>query len=334
MSLKGPQSVRHASIIGTGSYLPERVVPNSELEPLLHTTDTWIREKIGIKERRYAAKNQGASDLALPATQAALTRAGLLPTDLDAIIFATSTSEYQAPGSGVLLQNKLGCCQIPAFDIRNTSPGFLFSLELASGLLSTQRYKNILVVAAECHSRVLDFSEKGRMMSVIFGDGAGAVILQATQENTGLIDFVLHSDGLHAQKLWYPGVHSLQAAAEPVSDYLFPQMDGRFVFENAVSDMSNAAEQLLTRNNLKLTDIDLVLSHQANLRIIKAIQKRLQLSDEKVPHNIERVGNTSSASIPILYDELVQSGRIKPGLTLLAMSFGSGFSWGAALIKT
>jgi 3-oxoacyl-[acyl-carrier-protein] synthase-3 len=324
-----PQRIHFARLIATGSALPERVVSNEELATQFATSDEWIRDKIGIFERRYAADNQGVSDLATQAAQKALAQAAMSATDLDAIILATATPEYSAPGSGVLVQNKLGCRTIPAFDVHNTSPGFLFSLDLADGLLQSGRYQTLLVIGAEVHSRVLDFSDAGRMMSVIFGDGAGCVILQSHPAPIGLIDFVLHSDGQHFNKLWHPGKEAFGSPKDTT-----PQMDGRFVFENAVNCMTTAVQELLTRNKLKTDDIDLALSHQANLRIIKAIQTQLQLTEAQVPHNIERVGNTSSASIPILMDELMRAGTIKPGMQIVLMSFGSGFSWGAALLRT
>lgn len=310
----------HSKIIATGSHLPERVVPNDELAQKMTTTDAWIQEKIGIKTRHYASTGQTVSELAAHAAQNALHQAGLEASDLDAILFATSTPEHKAPGSGVLLQNLLGCSNIPAFDVRNTSPGFLFALDLADGLIRSQRYKTVLVVGSEIHSRHLDFSDDGRLMSVIFGDGAGCMILQGTSEDVGLHDFVLHSDGQYADKLgWYDAA---------------PTMDGRHVFANAVEDMSQACIELLVRNRLNVSDIDLVIGHQANSNILKALSGKLNLTPEQMPHNIERVGNTSSASIPILFDELWREQKIKPGQKLLFTSFGSGYSWGSCFITT
>lgn len=315
-----------AKIIASGSYLPHRVVTNAELVTLMPATSAlWIEEKIGIRERRFADLGQGVSDLALLASRAALTQADLNPSDIDAIVFATATPDYHAPGSGVLLQNKLGCRAIPAFDVHNTSPGFLYSLDLADGLLQTGRYQTVLVVGAEVHSTGLDFSNRGRMMSVIFGDGAGCFVLRAEKGDSGLRDFVLHSDGRHFNKLWCESPFGKTMR-------VYPQMDGRFVFENAVSCMSSAVKELLVKNKMGVGDVDWFLSHQANLRIIEAIGKNLNLKTQNVPHNIEKYGNTSSAAIPILFDELSRAGKFQPGQKIVMMSFGSGFCWGAGLM--
>lgn len=328
----------HATVLATGSALPDTVVTNADLATRFTTSDAWIRDKIGIHERRYAAAGQGVSDLALIAARQALAQAGLKPTDLDAILFATATPEYHAPGSGVLLQHKLGCRDIPAFDVRNTSPGFLYALELACGLIAMRRYRTVLVTGAEVHSTGLDFSERGRMMSVIFGDGAGCFILRATREKKGFLDFKLYSDGRFYDKLWCEGPSSLKnprVSVEQIAQGIFfPQMNGRVVFENAVNRMGAAVKELLDANHLTKDEIDLYLCHQANLRIIETLVKNLGVPPEKVPHNIEKYGNTSSASIPILYNELTQAGRIRPGEKILLVSFGAGFCWGAGLLQT
>lgn len=327
-----------SQILSSGSYLPSRIVTNHELAQMFNTSDAWIQEKIGIKERRFAKQGEGVSDMAAQAAQKALQKVSLTAKDIDAIVFATSTPDYNAPGSGVLLQKKLRCREIPAFDIRNTSPGFLYSLDLADGLIQSDRYKTVLVVGAEVHSTGLDFSDEGRLMTVIFGDGCGCFLLQASHEKKGLQDFVLHSDGSYFDKLWCEGPSSLRnprVSKEQIEEGVFyPKMDGRLVFQNAVEKMSSSIQKLLKKNQLKASDIDLFLSHQANLRIIKEIQKKFSLPDEKVPHNIEKYGNTSSASIPILYDELFEAGKIKTGQKIVMMSFGSGFCWGAGLIQT
>lgn len=325
----------NATVIATGSYLPARIVTNDELAARFATSDSWIREKIGIQERRYAEANEGVSDMAVKAAHAALSDAGLKASDIDAIVFATATPDYHAPGSGALLQYKLGCRDIPAFDVRNTSPGFLFSLDLADGLIKSGRYKTVLVVGAEVHSTALDFSDKGRMMSVIFGDGCGCFILRASDTTRGLCDFILHTDGTHAKSLWCEGPSSLRnprVSADQIADgVFFPRMDGRVVFEHAVKDMTAAVTELLERNNLIVPDVDWILTHQANLRIIETIRDALGVATERMPHNIEVYGNTSSASIPILADELKRSGKILPGQTIVLTSFGAGFCWGAGL---
>lgn len=321
-------------LLATGSSLPERVVPNSELAQRMQTSDQWIQEKIGIKERRYAASGEGVSDLAFKAAQAALSKAGLLPKDIDVILFATSTPEYQAPGSGILLQHKLGCREIPAFDIRNTSPGFLYALDLADGLLSTNRYQTALVVGAEVHSTGLDFSDRGRLMSVIFGDGAGCVLLKSGS-GKGLVDSLLYSNGKDFDKLWCESPSSLKSprvsAHEIQQGSIYPQMDGRAVFKAAVHNMSDAIKKILVKNKMNVADVSWLVSHQANLRIIESIGIELNLPQEQVPTIIEKYGNLSSASIPVLMDEMQAQEKLKPGDRLLLTSFGSGFSWGAAL---
>ena len=323
-------------IAGTGSYLPERIVTNLELSKMFSTSDEWIREKIGIKERRFAQKGEGPSHLAARATQKALKAANLQAKDIDAIVFATNTPEHQAPGSGALLQDQLGFRNIPAFDIRNTSPGFLYALDLADGLIKSERYKNVLVVGSEVHSTSLDFSDAGRLMSVIFGDGAGCVILSASDQDKGLRDFKLYSEGKYYNQLWCDCPSSLEEKKTQLetteTGKFYPQMDGRVVFKNAVNNMTEAVKNLLISNAINVADIDFFLSHQANIRIIEKIGENLNLESAQVPTHIDRYGNTSSASIPILLDESVRNKQITSGSKLVAMSFGAGFCWGACLI--
>lgn len=325
-------------LIATGSYLPQRVVTNADLAVLFPTSDEWIRKKTGIKERRFAASGEGVSDMACVATKAALKRAGLKAQDIDAIVFSTSTPDYHAPGSGILLQHKLGCRPIPAFDVRNTSPGFLYSLELADGLIRTGRYATVLVVGAEVHSTGLDFTERGRKMAVIFGDGCGCFLLRASREERGLKDFVLRSDGAHAKDLWCEAPSSLKNPRVTAEDIalgtVYPKMNGKVVFEHAVRHMGEATLELLKRNSLRLEDVDLLIPHQANLRVIETLRDSMKLSADKVPHNIENIGNTSSASIPILFDELVADGTVRDSQKIVLAAFGAGFCWGAALLET
>lgn len=327
----------HASITGTGSFLPPRVVTNAELAQKFNTSDQWIRSKIGIEERRYVEEGVGTSDLAVEAARRALKMASKKAADLDCLIMATSTPDYQSPGSGVLALKKLGCHKIPAFDIHNTSPGFLFALELGDQLIRSGKYQCILVVAAEVHSTGLDFTDRGRMMSVIFGDGAGAVILEPTEGGHGILTTRLHSDGAHYNKLWCEAPASLyhpRITHEMIDQgKIYPTMDGPFIFENAVNLMSLVSREVLVEQNVTADQIQHVLPHQANLRIIEAIASRLEVPMKKVGHNIERYGNTSSASIPILLDEYVRTNKIEDDDLVLMMSFGSGFSWGAGLIR-
>lgn len=330
--------IHHRSrITGTGSSLPPKIVTNQDLSKFFKTSDQWIQEKIGIRERRYVEKGVGASDLALEAAKQALKTAKREPKDIDCILFATATPDYDAPGAGTLLQNKLGCSKIPAFDIRNTSPGFLFSLEIGDQMIRSGKYQCILVVAAEVHSTGLDFSERGKLMTVIFGDGAGAIILEPTESECGIITTKLRCDGTHYNKLW---------CEAPASKYhpritknmidegkIYPTMDGKFIFEEALRSMSLVCEEVLAEQGLSINDIHHVIPHQANLRIIEAMAKHLECPMSKVHTTIQKYGNTSAASIPITLDEAIRSFKIKQNELILMTSFGSGFSWGAGLIR-
>lgn len=326
----------YSKILSTGSYVPSRVVTNKELSEKFNTSDKWITEKIGIKERRFAAPGEGVSDLALKAAVKALEKGNIGPQEIDAIIFATSTSDFHAPGSGVILQNKLGCKQIPAFDVRNTSPGFIYSLELADSLIQSQKYQKVLVVGAEVHSTGLDFSDNGRLMSVIFGDGAGCFLLERS-DSPGILTTKLHSNGKHFDKLWCEGPSSLRnprVSKEQIDQGIFyPKMDGRFVFQNAVELMSNSLLEVCTLNKTALSQIHHFVLHQANKRILQNIQEKLNLPSEKFHANIQKYGNTSSASIPILFDELIENKTIKKDELIALASFGSGFCWGSVLLN-
>ncbi len=330
-------SHHRSQITGTGSHLPTRIVPNQELEKLLNTTGAWIKEKIGIEERRFAAIGEGPSDLAVKAAEEALKAANKKSTDVDCILFATSTSDYCAPGSGVLLQKKLGCHRIPAFDINNTSPGFLFALEMGDNFIKSGKYACILVVGAEVHSTALDMTSRGRMMSVIFGDGAGAVVLEPTEAPHGILSTRLHSDGSHFDKLWCEAPASVlnpRITPELVAEgRASPTMDGRYVFSHAVDYMSLVCEEILIEQEFAAKDLDWVVPHQANLRIIEEIATRLQVPMKKVVTTIQKTGNTSAASIPVALDSAVRAGKITKGNLLLLTSFGSGFSWGAGLVR-
>jgi 3-oxoacyl-[acyl-carrier-protein] synthase III len=327
----------NSQIIATGSYFPKKLVTNHDLAKLFTTSDEWIREKTGIEQRYFAAPGEGASDLALKAAQKALKAGNLSADDIDAIIFSTSSPDYQAPGSGILLQNKLGAKKIPAYDIRNTSPGFLCALDLADGLIKTNRYKNVLTVCAEVHSTALDFTDRGRLMAVIFGDGAGAAIIQATNDDKGLKDFIMHSDGKDFNKLWCEGPSSLRSprvTKEQIDAGIFhPKMDGRYVYEHAVKNMTAVVKELLIKNKMGIDDIDLFLFHQANKNILEVVRKNLNLDVSKTPSNLAKSGNTNSATIPILLDELWIDGKIHAGQKIILTSFGSGFSWGSCLIE-
>lgn len=329
--------LHYSQIIATGSYVPPRVVTNKDLESLLETTDSWIQTKIGINERRYANMGVGASDLAVQASQKALEQAGLTAGDIDCIVVATSTPDYKSPGIGVMIQHKLGCHKIPAFDVHNTSPGFLFALDLADGLIKSQKYETILVVGAEVHSTALDMTPRGRLMSVIFGDGAGAVILKPTETPHHVLALKLHSDGTYVDKLWCEAPGSSfnpWVSAELINQgRTSPTMDGRHVFEHAVQYMGLACEEILISQQISPAQVSWFIPHQANLRIIETIGKRLNISLDKVALTIQKYGNTSAASIPLTLDEYVRSNKIKKNDIILMASFGSGYSWGAALVR-
>ncbi len=327
----------HSLITGTGSYLPPNIVANSDLAKKFNTSDEWIRKKTGIQARRYVDEGVGSSDLAVEASRKALHAAGKKAGDVDCILAATSTPDFNSPGIGVLIQQKLACHRVPAYDIHNTSPGFLFALELGDSLIRCGKYQCVLVVGAEVHSTGLDFTDRGRLMTVIFGDGAGAVVLEPTEGNHGLLSTRLHSDGFFYDKLWCEGPSSLKhprLTSRMIDEgKIFPTMEGSLVFENAVNLMSLVCEEILVEKNISAQELQHVLPHQANLRVIEAVAERLNVPMTKVHHNIEHYGNTSSASIPILLDEKVRSKVIQEGDLILMTSFGSGFSWGGGLIR-
>jgi 3-oxoacyl-[acyl-carrier-protein] synthase-3 len=348
-----------AFIKGIGYFVPENVVTNIDLERHMDTSDEWIQERTGIVERRYATRHkQTTSTLGTEAARKALDNAGMSPHDLDMIIFATLSPDYYFPGSGVLLQRQLGIHrdEIPAIDIRNQCSGFVYGLSIANAFIKSGVYKNILLVGAEVHSMGLDFSTRGRNVTVIFGDGAGAVIIGATDEpNRGILDVRIHANGEFAEELAMinPGAHSGVHAEDPsmygyeVAEYgssfvtpkmmeegmLFPNMNGQLVFKNAVVKFPEVINEVLHNCNLKSTDIDLLVCHQANLRISQFIQKSMHLRDDQVWNNIQRYGNTTAASIPIALSEAVEAGKVKKGDLVCLAAFGSGFTWGAALIR-
>lgn len=330
-------------IAGVGYAVPDRVVTNAELASRFNTSDEWIREKIGIRERRFVSPGEGTSDLAVRAAREALKKAHWQPHDVEAIVIATSTPDYAVPGAGVLVQDKLGCRPIPAFDIHNSSPGFLFAMETATALLESCRYRKLLVIGAEVHSTGLDFSDRGRMMSVIFGDGAGAFALErmdaapSSSRRLSSIPTLLYSDGKYFDKLWCEAPASLyhpRLTREMIAaGRIYPTMDGPFIFKEAVAKMSAACEALLEANRICVDDLDWVVPHQANLRIIEALGEKLHVPREKIVTTIDRFGNLSAASIPVAFACAEEDGRLKRGDLVLCPSFGSGLSWGAMLIE-
>jgi 3-oxoacyl-[acyl-carrier-protein] synthase III len=355
--------MKKSKIAGIGYYVPQNVVTNHDLSAVMDTNDEWIQERTGIKERRYGTKHkETTTTMAAEATKIACQRAGITPSDLDFIIFATLSPDYYFPGCGVLLQRELGITkgEIGALDIRNQCSGFIYALSVADQFIKTGMYRNILVVGSEMHSMGLDFSTRGRNVTVIFGDGAGAVVLQPTEkEGQGILTTKLHSDGTYAEKLAFisPGAHGgyhNDRLEEPI-DYGFPptntfgglfltdkiyqngeyypNMEGQFVFKLAVQKFPEVIMEALTEAGLTPADIHMLIPHQANLRISQFVQKVLKLNDDQVWNNIQKYGNTTAASVPIALCEAWESGKIKEGDLVCLAAFGSGFTWGSALIR-
>ena len=328
-----------SKIIGVGMYVPENVVTNNDLSKIMDTTDEWIMERTGIKERRFFEEGKDTvSSMAVEATKIALERAGKKAEDVDLIVFATLSSDYNFPGSGVLLQRKLPFRNIGALDIRTQCSGFLYALSVADQFIKTGMYKTILVVGSEVQSNVFELTDRGRNMSVIFGDGAGALVLEATNEpNKGILTTKLHSDGKFAEELYleHPGSRRKVRFTPDMMEKgeLLPYMNGKLVFMNALKYFPEVVREALAECNLKETDIDLLVPHQANARITQAVQKEMNLPDEKIVSNIDKYGNTTAASVPIALCEAWEQGRIKEGDLVALAAFGSGFLWASALIR-
>jgi 3-oxoacyl-[acyl-carrier-protein] synthase-3 len=326
--------------IATGFHVPERVVTNQELTEYWDTSDEWIRERSGIETRRWVERGgETASDLALEAVRKALAQADMDATDLDCIVYATLSPEHYFPGGGVFLQRKLGVTGIPALDVRNQCSGFLYGLSVADAWVRTGQYRRVLLVGAEVQSPALEYEyPEGRNMGVLFGDGAGAAILGPTDDpGRGVLGTNLFSDGRYAELLWVEGAGMNKFPWISHEDIegrtLYPRMEGREVFKHAVKRMPESMSALLAENDLQPGDIDLLIAHQANLRINEMVAKRLGLGSDQVYNNIERFGNTTAATIPIALDECARSGRLKRGDLLALTAFGAGFTWGSALIR-
>ena len=333
----------NSKIIGLGKYLPEQVVTNHDLSEMMDTNDAWIQERTGIKERRWIQKGTEDTSAVMGAKAAriAIKRSGLTPDDIDFIVFATMTPDYYFPGCGVQIQDMLGMQTVGALDIRNQCSGFVYALSVADQFIKTGMYKNILVIGSELQSRGIDVSTRGRSISVIFGDGAGAAVLTREEDTTkGILSSHLHSEGKHALELAAeaPGmgkrwVTEIIADNDPEDMSYRPYMNGQFVFKNAIRRFSEVINEGLEVNKLNVSDISMLIPHQANLRISQYIQKKFQLSDEQVFNNIQNYGNTTAASIPIALSEACEQGKIKSGDTVVLAAFGSGFTWGSVIIK-
>ncbi len=331
--------MRRSTILGTGFCVPDRVVTNDDLAATMDTSDQWIRERTGIEQRHWVREGQTSVDLALPAAQRALEAAGLEPHDLDAIVFATSSPDHFCPGNGVYLQRALGAGNLPALDIRTQCSGFVYGLSVADAWIRAGQFERILLIGQEIQSTGMDVSTAGRHTAVIFADGAGAAVLGPieTKEERGLLAFDLHSDGDYAEKLWVdaPGsmYHPRITTQQLAEGRQWLQMDGREVFRHAVTKMPESASAALAKTGHAWNDVNLLIPHQANLRISEAVQKSLRLRDDQVYNNIQRYGNTTAATIPIALDECVRSGRLKSGDLLVVTAFGSGFMWGSCVIR-
>ncbi|HWA15066.1 MAG TPA: beta-ketoacyl-ACP synthase III [Gemmatimonadales bacterium] len=325
-------------IIGTGFAVPDRIVTNNDLAAVMDTTDEWIRTRTGIQERRWVTEGTTGADLAKLASERAIVRAGIDPKSIDAIVFATSTPDHFAPGGGVFLQRLLGLQTIPALDIRNACSGFIYSLAVADGWIRSGMFRTILVVGAEIQSTGMDVSTAGRNTAVIFADGAGAMILQGNDDaSRGILAFDLQSQGDHAELLWVdsPGsmYHPRISQEHLAEGRHFLSMDGKEVFRHAVTRMPESVQTVLRKAGLTTKDIALLLPHQANLRISEMVQRNLELRDDQVYNNIQRYGNTTAATIPILLDECVEARRVKPGDIVVFTAFGAGFSWGSTVVR-
>ena len=313
-------------IAGTGSYLPAKVLSNQDLEGSVETSDEWIFSRTGIRERHIAAENEFASDLALHASRRAMQAAGVTPGDLNLIIVATTTPDMVFPSTACILQAKLGAKNCPAFDVQAVCSGFVYALTTADHFMRSGQYRNILVVGAEVYSRILDWDD--RTTCVLFGDGAGAVVLQRS-DRPGILSSHLHADGSHAHILSVPG----SVSGGKVSGRPLLQMEGNAVFKFAVRVLGEVAEEALAANKISKSDIDWLIPHQANIRIIQATAKKLGLPMEKVITTVDRHANTSAASIPLALDVAVRDGRIQAGHNVLLEGVGGGFTWGAVLVR-
>lgn len=346
-------------ITGTGAYLPGNAVTNADLGRVMDTSDEWIRQRTGIAQRHFCAEGQGPADLAVHASQAALEAAGLRPADLDYVLFSTMTPDHIFPGSGPLLTARLGCGTAPALDLRAQCAAFPFSLQVADGLLKSGAARRILIVGAEAHAGLMPwrdwdilrgerdgrpseeafaFATSHRGWSILFGDGAGAVIVEASERpQQGVLAIDLHTDGRYAEQLYVPAGFCSQpyvSAKELAAGSVYPAMDGREIFKHAVTKLPRSVRAVCEKAGVGLEEVDWFVAHQANARINDAICERLKVDPGKVPSNIERYGNTSGATIPILLDEMRRDGRLREGQLVCFLALGAGLHWGSALVRT
>jgi 3-oxoacyl-[acyl-carrier-protein] synthase-3 len=333
-------------ILGVGSYVPPQVWTNDDLAKLMDTSDEWIQQRTGIKQRHWVDINSktGTSDLGLEASLRALEASKTAKEEIDLIIFATLSPDAFFPGSGCFLQAKLGLPGVPALDIRQQCSGFIYGLSIADQFIKSGMYKKILLVGAEVHSKVLDRTTQGRDVSVLFGDGAGAVVIGATDGASAdkkapqILTTHLYADGAYARELWIQSPGTAYEGDSNTYDRLehgdfFPKMNGKTVFAHACKKMTESLHTALASQNLKITDVDLFLFHQANARISETVGRQLNAPAEKIFNTIDRFGNTTAATIPLGMDEAIKSGRLKPGMLVASAVFGAGFTWASALIR-
>jgi 3-oxoacyl-[acyl-carrier-protein] synthase III len=325
-------------VLGIGMSVPSRVVTNHELATMMETSNEWIIERTGIEERRWVSDGETGTMLATAASQQAIERAGLTPKDIDLIVLATLSPDFNFPGTGVFVQRSLGLKDIPCIDIRQQCTGFIYGLSIADAYIRTGAFKNVLVIGAEVHSTGLDVSTQGRDVTVLFGDGAGAMVLgRATDDAHMLLSTHIHADGSEAEILWteYPAsARRPRISAEAMAERKhYPVMNGKRVFKHAVTRMPAAIMEGMVTNQLQLTDIDMVIPHQANLRINQMVTQMIGLPPEKTHNNIQKYGNTTAASIPICMYEAVELGKIKPGNLVCLVAFGAGLTWGSAFLR-
>lgn len=334
-----------SKITGLGMYVPENIVTNNDLSKIMDTSDAWIQERTGIKERRHIKKGDGNSTatMGVKAAKIAMERAKVSSKEIELIIFATLSPDYYFPGCGVQVQDLLEMSTVPAIDIRNQCSGFVYALSVADQYIKTGMYQNVLIIGSENHSGGLDMTTRGRSVSVIFGDGAGAAVLSRSENDTqGVLSTHMHSEGAFAKELaligpstehWVPQIIEESSTASDEDITYFPYMNGQLVFKNAVTRFSEVIIEGLEKNKLTSADIDMLIPHQANLRIAQFIQNKFQLTDEQVFNNIHKYGNTTAASIPIALTEAWEAGKIKDGDTVVLAAFGSGFTWASAVIN-
>jgi 3-oxoacyl-[acyl-carrier-protein] synthase-3 len=330
-----------SKIVGTGMHVPERVVTNDDLSGLMETSDEWIHQRTGIRERHWIVPGETPADLGREATLQALQQAGLEVGDIDCILLATLSPQHDFPGTSFFIHDEMDFGEIPCMDLRAQCSGFLFAMNMADGLIISGKFRRVIVMGVEVHSTGLDVTTRGRDVSVIFGDGAGAVILEANEDEadpSGILEVRTHAEGKFAKRLWIEAPSSAESPArlthEMIDDgRIFPHMEGRYVFKHAVSRMPEVLIETLGAASTKIDEVDLFLFHQANLRINESVAQRLEIPPDKLFNNIERFGNCSAASIPMLLAETTRNGRLQRGQLVSMTAFGSGFTWASALVR-